>query len=133
MLAVDNQATGLLFIHDNIRRRIDAHRAFRAPFPRSARTRSAPPVHLVASQPALPRHTESPKPRAFGVLVGHISQFTRAKAYVWTLCPLAKTTRGHQLRNIGSDDWNDPIPREFLHEQSPQTWAHQLQQKDRGS
>jgi hypothetical protein len=33
MLAVDNQATGLLFIHDNIRRRIDAHRAFRALFP----------------------------------------------------------------------------------------------------
>jgi hypothetical protein len=44
-------------------------------------------VHLVASQPALPRHTKSPKPRAFGVLVGHISQFTWAKAYVWTLCP----------------------------------------------
>ena len=33
MLAVDNQATGLLFIHDNIGRRIDAHRAFRALFP----------------------------------------------------------------------------------------------------
>ena len=32
MLAVDNQATGLLFIHDNIRGRIDAHRAFRALF-----------------------------------------------------------------------------------------------------
>jgi hypothetical protein len=85
MLAVDNQATGLLFIHDNIRRRIDADRAFRALFPRSARTRSAPPVHLVASQPALPGHTESPKPRAFGVLVGHISQFTWAKACVDTL------------------------------------------------
>lgn len=26
----DNQAAGLLFIHDSIRRRIDAHRAFRA-------------------------------------------------------------------------------------------------------
>jgi hypothetical protein len=50
MLAVDNQATGLLFIHNNIRRRIDAHRAFRALFPRGARTRSAPPVHLVASK-----------------------------------------------------------------------------------
>jgi hypothetical protein len=75
MLAVDNQATGLLFIHDNIRRRIDAHRAFRALFPRSARTRSAPPVHLVASQPALSRHTESPKPRAFGVLAAYLSVY----------------------------------------------------------
>jgi hypothetical protein len=36
MLAVDNQATGLLFIHDNIKRRIDAHRAFRALFDRSS-------------------------------------------------------------------------------------------------
>ena len=44
MLAVDNQATGLLFIHDNIRRRIDAHRAFRA------------------------LSHEAPKPRAFGCL-----------------------------------------------------------------
>src|SRR6476659_2568167 len=101
-----------------------------APLGRFSREAREPDQHHRSiSQPALPRHTESPKPRAFGVLVGHISQFTWAKAYVWTLCPLAKTTRGHQLRNIGSDDWNDPIPREFLHEQSPQTWAHQLQQK----
>jgi hypothetical protein len=85
MLAVDNQATGLLFIHDSIRRRIDAHRAFRALLPRSARTRSAPPVHLVASQPALSRHAESPKPGAFGVLVSHISQFIWGQGYVDTL------------------------------------------------
>jgi hypothetical protein len=30
-------------------------------------------------------------------------------------------------------DWNDPIPREPLHEQIPQTWTHQLQWKDKGS
>ena len=33
---------------------------------------------------------------------------------------------GHQPRNIGRNDWNDPIPRELLHEQIPQTWTHQL-------
>ena len=85
MLAVDNQATGLLFIHDNIRRRIDAHRAFRALFPRSARTRSAPPVHLVASQPASPRHAESPKPRRLGCLsvVSLVSDLVRRVSLRW--------------------------------------------------
>ena len=40
---------------------------------------------------------------------------------------------GYQPGNIGRDDWNDPIPRQLLHERIPQTWTHQLQWKDRGS
>ena len=53
-------------------------------FSREARARSAPPVHLVASQPHCPTYRIA-KPRAFGVLVGHISQVTWAKACVDTL------------------------------------------------
>lgn len=60
-----------------------------APSGRFSREAREPDQHhrsiWVASQPGLPRHTESPKPRAFGVLVGHISQFTWAKACVDTL------------------------------------------------
>jgi hypothetical protein len=82
MLAVDNQATGLLFIHDNIRRRIDAYRAFRALFPRSAHHRS---IWLLAS-PHCPDILNRQNLGRFGVLVGHISQFTWAKACVDT-CP----------------------------------------------
>jgi CRP-like cAMP-binding protein len=33
---------------------------------------------------------------------------------------------GYQPGNLGRDDWNDPIPREPLYEQIPQTWTHQL-------
>jgi CRP/FNR family transcriptional regulator, cyclic AMP receptor protein len=40
---------------------------------------------------------------------------------------------GYQPGNIGRDDWNDPISRQLLHEQIPQTWTHQLQWKDRSS
>ena len=38
---------------------------------------------------------------------------------------------GYQPGNIGRDDWHDPISRQLLHEQIPQTWLHQLQWKDR--
>ena len=40
---------------------------------------------------------------------------------------------GYQPGNIGRDDRNDPIPRQLLHEQIPQTWTHQLQWKDTSS
>ena len=47
-----------------------------APSGRFSREAREPDQHhrsiWVASQPGLPRHTESPKPRAFGVLVGHL-------------------------------------------------------------
>ena len=59
-----------------------------APSGRFSREAREPDQHhrsiwLLASR--MPRHTESPKPRAFGVLVGRISQFTWAKACVDTL------------------------------------------------
>ncbi len=37
----------------------------------------------------------------------------------------------YQPGNLGGDDRHHPIPRQFLHEQIPQTGTHQLQRKNR--
>jgi hypothetical protein len=57
----------------------------------------------------------------------------RSDSQACSFCSHISESIGYQPRNFGRDDWNDPIPREVIHEQIPQAGTHQLQWKDRGS